>query len=748
MSRAVKISKRKKIILLGSTALLVTVFSVWLLTLFIQVRGGLNDKNLFRTTEFYAEGVRFSINESWSLSELSSELESHGFKRRIEGTGIVAKDYRTLSFDETQQIIQNRDVDVTEAVLLKSSDENLVLIILHEGHITHIFSGENGLDSNPSIQLEPKVIAQYIGSDSVRQIYKSLGEIPPICLRSVLAIEDANFLEHSGVSYTGILRAAWSNLFSSGPTQGGSTITQQTVKNYFLNSERTLKRKFIELFMSFFLEALATKDEILETYLNIIYMGQQGPYQVRGLGAAARYYFDKDLGSLGLSECSLLAAVLNSPGLYDPYTKPENAKKRQQRVLARMQELGMITEEDKLSAESSDLPKNKPNLPAETAPYFLLAAQEELSQLGISYEGKKVYTSLNLKHQNWGQEAINSQISYLEKNNSRIQKNKSNHIPLEAALITVDNSTGYVTSLIGGRSYRQSQYNRALTAKRQIGSIVKPYVYLASLLERERTRSHPSHFILDEPWTYRYEGQKWSPENYGKKYYGEVPLYFALSNSLNVPAAKIGLEVGLNHVAETMHALGVESEIPELPALTLGAVELSLKEVAQSYLTLAKMGSYLPLRFVHKVSDDKGQIIYQAEDLLPEVSVDPVTTGMLVSMMKLTGSIGTGQSIGRYGFTHPFAGKTGTTSENKDTWFAGFTPYYTAVTWLGYDQNQSTGLTGASGSIPIWAPLMRKMHERKLPLDFNWPPELLEEPFYFEHPEVDKPQEVLLRIPH
>lgn len=566
--------------------------------------------------------------------------------------------------------------------------------------------------------LKPFLLAQTVGSQPIMQKRIPLSEIPASCLQAVLSIEDTSFLEHSGVSITGTLRAFLKNIATGRKAQGGSTITQQLVKNYFLTSERTYKRKIQEILISILLETKYTKDQILETYLNIIYMAQSGPYQVLGFPSAAEYYFAKPIENLEVHECALLAAVLNGPGVYNPFRNAEKSLNRRNLVLDKMFAQKFLTEKQLEAAKTKSLPVRVPAQASETSPYFLESARQQLESLGQSLENKRILLTLDLEAQSQAQKALQGHLNNLEEQNTFIKKNKdSQKKGLEGLVLSAD-ADGRIIVAVGGRSFKQSQFNRITKSRRQIGSLIKPFVYLTAVEKGAK----PLDLISDEKLEIKLSTKQiWSPENYDKKFLGQVPLYYALKNSLNASTAKLGLELGLDRIIDTIKAAGVKSEIPSLPSLTLGALELPPIEVLQAYLTLSQIGKSPSPTFIERVWDrDQNEIFKnQNEDLTEFLS--PSSTAITIGMMKQTLISGSAASAGSKGIRDFWAGKTGTTSDYKDTWFAGFSPHETTIVWVGYDDNTPTKLTGASGAVPVWTEYTLWSKQRFLIEDFKWP---------------------------
>jgi penicillin-binding protein 1B len=717
---------RLKTILLLFTILL-TLFIIGLAGAFWHFDGEMTQKmaqkQFLQPTMFYAYPVTFKKNDLWTADDIEKEFVRNNYRSRAPSQVLLAGDFfrgdHLRCSEKTQKSLPD-EVETCFAYVRKNSKpEEVQWIFLSSHGISDLWSPQGAV---PELQLEPFLMAQYLDNEPLLQRTVEISDIPVNCMNAVMAIEDQNFLDHNGFSVTSFLRAIYKNVILRQKAQGGSTITQQLVKNYFLSNEKTYKRKIEELIMSILLEARFTKDQILETYLNIIYMGQSGAFRVHGFGASAEYYFQKDLKDLELHECALLAAVLNSPGLYNPWKKPENASKRRQLVLSKMRDLNFISPEEMEEANRRPLTHAAPTAQAqETAPYYIDAVRKFLGKNNLPLQGVKVFTAIDLQAQQTAQESLQLHLAELEKNNKLIKANKDKGLTLEGAVLSGDAESGLVHVLVGGRNFRKTQFNRAIEGHRQVGSIMKPFVYLTAAQSTKDGKPYlPTSPILDEKFTIKYEGQTWSPENYGKKYYGTVPLFFALKNSLNAAAARVGMEVGLEKIIANAHELGIESQLKPFPAITLGAFEIYPSEVLRSYMALSQMGRKPDLSYVLRVQDLQDNLLYEFEPHSVEYH-DPDAIGVVVGMMKQTVQTGTAKAVKASGFLQPAAGKTGTTSDYRDSWFAGFTPRMTTVVWVGYDQGEKTGLTGASGPVPIWIDTMKVLASRQPPLDFIWP---------------------------
>ncbi len=739
-------SAKLKTILIAFSSLLtlaIIAFGVFVAEMNQTLTSKLQEKAFLVPTEYYTRPLTFRPLKSLSIDGTQEELLRQGYRRREWQQPLLSGDFaladRVTCMARTQ-ISFNPDVTAclvyvpTETGQKRFTFENeaIWLTFRTDSILDALYRGYP-LNSITEASLSPKLLTSYLGEEPFLQEEVELGVVPTMCLNSILAIEDNQFLEHFGVSPTGIVRALLKNITSGRRAQGGSTITQQLVKNYFLTSEKTISRKIQELILSVLLEGQFTKDEILATYINIIYMGRNGAYQIRGFGSASRHYFNKPIAELNLSECALMAAIVNSPGLFDPFGKPENAMKRRSLVLKKMLDASYINQGEIEVAEKEPLPTRRPIVATETAPYFIDAAKKELKRLGVPVAGHRVYLGLDIEAQSLAQDSLVKSIESLESNNKKIKALYDKGKRLEGVVLVADPVTGLIEAAVGGRGFRTTQFNRAYDGHRQVGSIFKPIVYLAALQESQALHQNgetapagalpplnPLSILLDEKQTYTFDRQKWSPQNYGKQFFGAVPMYFALKESLNGATVKLGMQVGLDKVIQIARALGVTSDLKALPSLLLGAFELYPYEVLQSYATLSQLGKKTQLGFVKRVETLNGDLVF---DHTPEaqLAVDESAAAVLVGMMKQTILSGTARGVSASGFFHPAAGKTGTTNDYRDAWFAGFTPHIVSVVWVGYDDNTVTGLTGGSGAVPAWTQLMQKLSAKYTPSDFAWP---------------------------
>lgn len=739
----------------------------------------MQQKQMIQPTVFYSRAASWRVGDLFPLEDIKKNLSKKLRSRQIDqrllpGDFILAQGSACKVLLMESEMSQGGDADDNgsdiegekdtwtkqiEASKLSFQEEDRCLRIYWDkgGHrlfkqpwietlwlssdsqIKGIYQGEPS-QILESFVLEPQVIAQYLGEEPILREEIALREFPVSCLNAIMAIEDAKFLEHQGVSWVGIIRAGIVNVAQGRKAQGGSTLTQQLIKNYFLTPEKTLKRKALEFVMALLMENRFDKDLILETYLNIIYMGQQGPYQVRGYGSASRHYFQKSVSDLSLAQCSLLAAIVNSPGQYNPFLHPDKAKLRRSLVLQKMEEQKLITPEERAGAELDALPKNEnPNLYT-TLPYFLQASLDQAKQLGIvEYAGHRLYTTMDLQDQEAAQTAIVKNIKMIESEYPVVKKVKANKgLSLESALVSVDIATGGVRAVVGGRSFQKTQYNRVLLSKRQVGSTFKPIVYLTAFNANEGMLE-PDSEVSDELFTYRYEKQKWTPENYDKKNNGSVPLYFALKESLNTATAKLALNVGLDPIIEMARLLGISSDLKPVPSLSLGAFELNSLELLQAYMTIARFGNFIEYTFLDYIEDADGNRVWDSSERKVELRVSPIATQILIGILKQTAQTGTAKRIKSVGYNKVVAGKTGTTSDYHDSWFVGFTPDLLTIVWTGYDNNTPSGLTGASGSLPAWIDYMKEATKYDAVRDFQWTEEVEKKLVPAFHSSFEKP---------
>ena len=725
-------------------------FLVWLVRLDSLIQSRLKGGWFEAPVELYSQSESLIPKQAISKDELTIWLKSWGLQEiTMDDEAVLPGQFKYFDESQCSDKVDSPFLENTvECIFFRlESGKNYLVGFSSENAISLVFSGDP-LTERTRISLPPRLYAQFYKDVPILRGIVKVGDVPLQCIQAITAVEDSQFLEHSGVSWTGLVRAALRNIVKGRYAQGGSTITQQLVKNYFLTPEKTIRRKVVEIFMALLLEARNSKDDILESYMNVIYMGQSGPFQVIGLKAASEYYFGRNLAYLELHQCALLAGIINSPGRFNPFTKPENAKKRREKVLNRMVEVGFLDEVDAKIAKTQSLPNKPVERLSEPAAYYTQAVFRELDKIGIENDdGLKVYTSLNESAQEYAQEQTKKHVRKIEASYKSIKDKKEAGKNLEASLISVDVKSGAILALVGGRHYSKTQFNRVLDGNRQVGSVMKPFVYLTALEnEDENGDSYTAESILsDEKFTHEYEGQSWTPRNYDKKTRGDVPVYYALKSSLNIPTAKLGLQVGLENIIDVARRAGITSDMKPFPSLTLGAFEIRPLEVAQSYQTIANFGLKRNVHTIERIENMDGEVIFE-QDAEPELNFAPTVVGQLVSMMQQTVDSGTARLARLRGFDRMAAGKTGTTSDTKDAWFAGFTPNTLTVTWTGYDDNTPSGLTGASGALPLWIEYMKAFEAKYPESDFLWPEGLESKRTILFEPDPERPQDIEIEL--
>lgn len=577
-----------------------------------------------------------------------------------------------------------------------------------------------GLTSNgvSIARLEPAVVGGIYPAHNEDRVLVKLDQVPTLLTRSLIAVEDRDYYDHFGLSIRGIGRALLANVSSGSVQQGGSTLTQQLVKNFYLSSKRTLTRKGTEAIMAVLLDYHYSKDEILEAYLNEVYLGQAGKRGIYGFGLASLFYFGQPLRELKEHQVALLVGLVKGPSWFDPRRNPDRAKTRRDQVLQIMLEQGVI--DQKRYASAVKLPLDvikKPQYDDARYPAFLDLVKRQLKQdykdEDLRSEGLRIFTTLDPWAQEQLEQAIDQHTTQLQKIHGKRLEN------LEAAGVITASNTGEVVAVVGGRSFRYEGFNRALDAVRPIGSLAKPAVYLAAL---ERGW-HLGSVLQDEPLDHKLpDGKIWSPENFDKQSHGEVPLIHALANSYNQATARLALDIGVNRIVSVMQRLGVERNLPAVPSLALGAVDLSPFEVAEMYQTIATEGFGTPLRAVRSVLTGEGEPL-QRYELEVQQRFDPADIYALVYGMQEVVRSGTARSINSS--LSPdlnLAGKTGTSNDQRDSWFAGFSGNYLGVVWMGRDDNEKTPLTGASGALRVWNQAFTRLPLQ--PLELNPPGDL------------------------
>jgi penicillin-binding protein 1B len=564
-----------------------------------------------------------------------------------------------------------------------------------------------GGGTTDSVALEAPMLAALAPGEKRR--YVPLANVPKVMVNAVVTIEDRRFFEHPGVDPIRAVGALITNLRGDKPyLVGGSTLTQQIVKNTFLTPEKTMTRKVQEQFMAVVLESRFTKDQILELYLNDVTLGQRGPFEIHGVAEAERIFFGKDLSNITLAEAATIAGLIQSPSRLSPFRNPDRAKERRNVVLAEMAEAKYVSKEDADKAAAEPLKISARALENE-APYFVdyvsQLVDDEYGKVLQSTAAVDVYTTLDLQLQRIAQEALGDGVAQVDKQLAARKKTGQ----AEAALIAIDPKTGEILAFVGGRAYNQSQFDRVIAAKRQPGSVFKPFVYLAAF-ERMATEGRadltPATVVVDEPTTFKDGENDYTPSNYQNEYDGPITLRRALALSRNIVAIKVAETTGYNRVADLWKRVGVGTPARAYPSIALGVFEATPFDMATAYTLFANGGQVRPLTAITTVVENgKSRPVVPVESRLV-ARAD--TTFLVTNMMRSVINEGTGAGARSAGFNADAAGKSGTTNDLRDAWFIGFTPDLLAAVWVGFDNNQPIGLSGSQAALPIWTTFMKR----------------------------------------
>ncbi len=588
--------------------------------------------------------------------------------------------------------------------------------------------GRENASQNPSAQralLEPQIIS-YLGAQEMRASrFVSLDHIPQNVQRAVLAIEDERFFSHFGIDVFGISRAVVRNIIAGRLVQGGSTLTQQLAKNLFLSPKKTISRKLLEIPTALSLERHLSKQQLLELYLNEVYLGQEGSVSIHGMPQASTTLFGKNIADISVDEAATLAGIIKAPSYFNPRKHPERAKERRDTVLGKMRDLGYISATEYSAATAKPLRIAQQQEHRRIAQYFTSTLEVELSQT-IDIEnapstGLAVYTGLDLGMQRCAEAAVERGLAAIETTNPKLRRTDKQ---LQAALVAIEPYSGLVRSWVGGRDFGESQFNRVNLAMRQIGSTVKPFLYLTALdgsLNSYKTATAVS-ILEDKPMQFTTSNRgAWNPENYDHEFRGDVTLRYALEHSLNMPALYIAERIGLSTLKKTLSAFKIAPTVQEVPSIALGALDSNLLRLTAAYGALANGGVYIQPRLFTAAVDGSGDRLANSE-IVEERVADEDAAFILTNMLRGVLDRGTGAKARSKGFNRQAAGKTGTSDNARDAWFIGYTPTLVAGVWLGYDDNTPISITGGAAAAPIWGDFM-KCSSPFLPLgDFSPPP--------------------------
>ena len=692
---------------LSISLLLIGLFAYWYVKYDRIIEQRFRGAVFATSAKIYASPKVVRVGEKDSISEIAAELRRSGYSEQQGGSPLGS--FRAHA----------GAIEVAPGPESYHSPEPATIKIV-DGKVAEITSGTAG--DLEAYELEPQQVTSLFDAEqrSKRELVK-YNDIPKVMVEAVTSIEDRRFFQHSGVNFMRLLEATWIDFTHQRHEQGGSTITMQLSRAFFLSPEKTAKRKMIEMLIAVELEQKFSKQQIFEFYANRVDLGQRGSFTISGFAEGAHSYFNKDLKDITLPEAALLAGVIQAPSRLSPYRHPERALERRNTVLDAMVETGAITRAEADKAKAAPLKLAPPNVEASDAPYFVDMVRDtvlsKLNEHDVNEQQFRIYTTLDPQLQQAAAQAVESgikivddQVTKMRTKRTKIAKGKYETTVLpgpqaQVALVAIDPHTGEIKALVGGRNYGMSQLNHAL-AKRPTGSIFKPFVYAAAMntaLDGSTTVITPASIVSDQPSTFSYGDQIYEPRNYKEEYHGDVTLRYALALSLNNATVKVAEEVGYDKVADLAKLAGITS-VKATPAMALGAYDATPVDMAAAYTTFANGGVRLSPILVNSVRNAQGDIVTNFGTEQRQV-LDPRVSYVMTEMLEGVINFGTAFGVRGRGFTAPAAGKTGS---SHDGWFAGYTSNLLCIVWVGYDDYSDLRLSGAQTAAPIWAEFMKK----------------------------------------
>jgi penicillin-binding protein 1B len=649
--------------------------------------------------QVYGKAEALKVGDQLSLTHLVSSLHFSGYKKvysvRNAGEYALSKDQlivfrRIFSFDASMVTAQKITIDVKNRKISK------------------LYYGNTQVEK---VRLEPVLLDRIVPQSKEDRVLVALEKVPEKLLDTLLLIEDRNFYFHSGISPLGIVRALYNNIRAGRTVQGGSTLTQQLVKNMFLTRHKTLWRKVNEAIMALILEYRYSKDQLLEAYINEVYLGQNYANGIYGFGLAAEFYFGRTLEQLNNEQMAMLVGQVKGPSYYDPWRHPDNALTRRDLVLKLMFQNDFLSKTQYQRAIESPLSiRHNRRLVKQKYPAYLQLVKRELTRHLSEYDqqsGIRVFTGFSLYSQLLLEQTVNEQLPLLEKGSKKNQ--------LQAAMVVSDIASGEIKALVGGKESGYAGFNRALNAKRPIGSLIKPAIYLAALERHEQFNL--ATILEDKKLTVTTdEGEEWQPKNYDGKYRGQVSFIDGLVKSLNIPTVNLGMTLGLRNIADVIFVLGYQQEYVLRPSILLGALDMSPLEVNQFYLPIANKGYTQQSHTINKVFSEQGDTLWRFDNSEAQLFSSQASYLLGYALADVT-KRGTAKSLSWRLKGSLLAGKTGTTNEQRDSWFVGYDNKHLVTTWLGRDDNKPTKYTGSSGALVLFSQFMKKQGVENLKLE-------------------------------
>ena len=687
-----------------STRLLAGLFFVTLVVLLyfdLEIKQRFSGNIQSEPAHVYGQPLSLSKGQTYVPGDIIGRLEANGYRR----TSTLA--------EPGDFVVAAHAVDVFIRRFGQDDDFNearAVRIAFDRGVISGVIDHASG-DHIDQVEFAPPLIGSLQLGPHKDRISLKPHQVPAVLLEALFIMEDRNFQYHYGIDPRGIMRAIWSNLRHGRAVQGASTLTQQLVKNLFLNPQKNLTRKMVEAVMAIMMELRFSKATILELYLNEVFLGQSGNRAIHGFALASEYYFARPVNQLKVDEAAMLVGMIAAPSFYNPRKHPERALKRRNLVLDILVRAGSI------SVQSAELLSQKPlgivehkSLSTSDFPSWLDYLHRQLRQYYsaevLRENGLNLYTTIDVEIQKIAQKALSDTLIRLEQ-----QKGMAAGV-LQGAVIVVDPRRGEILALVGDRARGYSGFNRAVDARRPVGSLVKPVVYLTALQLPEKYSL--ATLLDDSPLTLRLEGSEpWSPQNYDKTFRGPVPLYRSLVYSWNLPTVRLGLELGVDRVVDTMRRFGIKRDIADYPSTLLGASQHSPLEMAQMYQVIANQGNLVPLRTIRSIQNHRGHTVARFPVSKSRV-IDYESAFLIDHALEMVVRQGTAAGLSRsFDARLNLAGKTGTTDDFRDSWFAGYSANLLTVVWVGRDDNQPVNLSGASGAMRVWGEVMSRLNLEK-----------------------------------
>jgi penicillin-binding protein 1B len=658
----------------------------------------------------YSDATQIVPGMSYPRTLLEPKLNHVGYRevqKRVENPG----EYRYVG-DDLEIFLNNFEYPDMEFHAMP------VMVGMDGSRVRSVKRVTDGITLR-GVRLEPELITSIYDNEMEDRVPVSLDAVPQHVVDAIIATEDKSFYSHEGISIRGIMRAIYTDIRNKALVAGGSTLTQQLVKNLYLTHARTFTRKGQEAIMALLLEMRYTKEQILEAYLNEIYLGNNGSVQIAGVEQASQVYFGKKVTYLTLGEAATLAGVIRSPNVNSPLKYPDRAKARRDTVLKLMHEQGKITQRQYEETVASPLQFTRFPKTSRSAPFFvdlvLKQLRETYPETQLQTTGLRIFTTLDTIMQRSAEEALDNGIANLGKKYRTIRNSET---PLEGVVVTVQPGTGYVKALVGGRNYSKTQFNRAIQARRQPGSLFKPFVYVTAMDPARGGEALTASTMLDDsPISVQAGTAVWKPQNYDNRFHGRVSVREALAHSYNIPAVRAAIDAGVPNVIKTATNIGVESRLEAYPSVSLGSFEVTPLEIAFAYSVFANLGVKAEPVSILAVVTRAGEIKESRNVKMKRVAPASVCY-VMNDVLKDVFNYGTAARARSLGFNHAYAGKTGTTSNYRDAWFIGYSPRVLSLVWIGFDDGHSTRLAGGDACLPIWTRHMNRIDG--LVADVDW----------------------------